>query len=408
MLPNAVIYCNRWGIGVQTVIGNQGKIDVETLMRLARDKSVGSRTKLADIIGDLFFGPSGTLTDAEQSIMTDILRQLVQDVETNVRKHLAIQLSNQADAPHDLVIALANDESEIAYPLLLKSRVLRDQDLVAIIHHRTLEHQLAVSMRDSVSPIVSAALVETGEETVMKRLLENHNAEIARDTMAHLVDQSRRIDSLQKPLVHRNDLPSDLAEKMYWWVSAALRSHIVENFDVDPIEIDSAMEIAVNTAIASQDIEESPMSATDRVAKHLAESGDPDGDLIIRLLRESEIALFERVLGHRTGLRRKLLQRLLYEPGGEGLAIVCRAINLDPDVFKEVLTFTRKARVGLDENNIDECAYAVVFFDQIEVDTAKAMLSHWRRNPDYLDLLRQLETLPQMPARPAPRQRSVA
>lgn len=393
---------------MQTVIGNQGKIDVETLMRLARDKSVGSRTKLADIIGDLFFGPSGTLTDAEQSIMTDILRQLVQDVETSVRKHLAIQLSNQADAPHDLVIALANDESEIAYPLLLNSRVLRDQDLVAIIHHRTLEHQLAVSMRDSVSPVVSAALVETGEETVMKRLLENHNAEIARDTMAHLVDQSRRIDSLQKPLVHRNDLPSDLAEKMYWWVSAALRSHIVENFDVDPIEIDSAMEIAVNTAFASQDVEKSPMSATDRVAKHLAESGDPDGDLIIRLLRESEIALFERVLGHQTGLRRNLLQRLLYEPGGEGLAIVCRAINLDPDVFKEVLTFTRKARVGLDENNIDECAYAVVFYDQIEVDTAKAMLSHWRRNPDYLDLLRQLETLPQMPARPAPRQRSVA
>ncbi len=103
-----------------------------------------------------------------------------------------------------------------------------------------------------------------------------------------------------------------------------------------------------------------------------------------------------------------MLQRLLYEPGGEGLAIVCRAINLDPDVFKEVLSFTRKARVGLDENNIDECAYALVFFDQIEVDTAKAMLSHWRRNPDYLDLLRQLETLPQMPARPAPRQRSVA
>ncbi|MCZ6587054.1 MAG: DUF2336 domain-containing protein [Alphaproteobacteria bacterium] len=393
---------------MQTVIGNQGKIDVETLVRLARDKSVGSRTKLADIIGDLFFGPSGTLTDAEQSIMSDILRQLVQDVEISVRKHLAIQLSNQADAPHDLVIALANDESEIAYPLLLNSRVLRDQDLVAIVHHRTLEHQLAVSMRDSVSPVVSAALVETGEETVMKRLLENHNAEIARDTMAHLVDQSRRIDSLQKPLVHRNDLPSDLAEKMYWWVSAALRSHIVENFDVDPIEIDSAMEISVNTAFASQDVEKSPMSATDRVAKHLAESGDPDGDLIIRLLRESEIALFERVLGHRTGLRRNLLQRLLYEPGGEGLAIVCRAINLDPDVFKEVLTFTRKARVGLDENNIDECAYAVVFYDQIEVDTAKAMLSHWRRNPDYLDLLRQLETLPQMPARPAPRQRSVA
>jgi uncharacterized protein (DUF2336 family) len=377
-------------------------------MRLARDKSVGSRTKLADIIGDLFFGASSTLTDAEQSIMTDILRQLVQDVEISVRKHLAIQLSNQIDAPHDLVIALANDESEVAYPILLKSRVLRDQDLISIIHHRTLEHQLVVAMREKISASVSAALVETGKETVIKRLLENHNAEIARDTMAHLVEQSRRLDSLQRPLVHRRDLPADLAEKMYWWVSAALRSHIVEHFDVDPTEIDSAMEVTVNTVIETQEVEDAEMSATERVARHLAESEPPDGGLIIRLLREGEISLFERVLEHQSGLRRQLLQRLLYEPGGEGLAVVCRALDLNRAIFQEVLTLTRKARVGLDETNLDECAFASLLFDQIEVDTAKVMLSRWRRNPNYLDLLRQLETLPNIPARPAPRRRSFA
>jgi uncharacterized protein (DUF2336 family) len=393
---------------VQTVYDEQGKLDVDRLMRLARDKSVGSRTKLADIIGDLFFGATGTLNDAEQSIMTDILRQLVQDVEISVRKHLAIQLSNKIDAPHDLVIALANDESEVAYSILLKSRVLRDQDLIAIIHHRTLEHQLAVAMRDSLNTSVSAALVETGEETVIKRLLENHNAEIARDTMAHLVDQSRRLDSLQRPLVHRTDLPADLAEKMYWWVSAALRAHIVEHFDVDPTEIDSAMEFTVNTVIETEKVEDPPVSATERVARHLADSEEPDSDLIIRLLREGEISLFERVLERQSGLRRQLLQRLLYEPGGEGLAVVCRALDLKRRVFQEVLTLTRKARVGLDETNLDECAFASMLYDQIEAETAKVMLSRWRRNPNYLDLLRQLETLPEMPARSAPRPRSIA
>ncbi len=393
---------------MQSVIDDQGKIDVESLMRLARDKSVGSRTKLADIISDLFFGATGTLSDAEQSIMSDILRQLVQDVEISVRKHLAIQLSNQLDAPHELVIALANDDSEVAYPLLLRSRVLRDQDLVAIIHHRTLEHQLAISMRETVSTTVSAALAETGEETVIKRLLENHNAEIARDTMAHLVEQSRRLDSLQKPLIHRTDLPTDLAEKMYWWVSAALRTHIVENFDVDPTEIDAAMEETVSAVIEGNAVDDVPVSATDRVAKHLIDGEDPDGDLIVRLLREGEISLFERVIEHQTRLRRKLLQRLLYEPGGEGLAIVCRALDFDPDTFKEVLVLTRKARIGLDASNDEECAFAAMFYDQIEVESAKLMLARWRRNPDYLDLLRQLETLPSVPERPVPRRRSVA
>ena len=387
----------------------QSDIDVDTLMRLARDKSVGSRIKLADIIGDLFFGPANTLTEAERSIMAGILRQLVQDAETDVRKHLAIQLSNQTDAPHDLVITLANDDSEVAYPILLKSRVLRDQDLVEIIHHRTLEHQLTVAMRDTISPIVSTSLVETGEESVIKRLLENHNAEIARDTMAHLVAQSRKLDSLQRPLVHRSDLPADLAEKMYWWVSAALRTHIVEHFDVDPIEIDAAMEIAVNTAIGSHDSEDDTLSATDRVAKHLTESQDTDSDLIIHLLQDGEITLFERVLEHQSGLRRRLLLRLLYEPGGEGLAIVCRAIGLAPDSFHEVLKLTRKARIGLDENNLNECAFAMTFYKQVDEAAAKQMLSYWRRNPNYLDLLRQLESLPQVASRPvAAKQRSIA
>lgn len=393
---------------MQAAYNDSGKLDIEALMRLARDKSVGSRTKLADIIGDLFFGASGTLTDAEQTIMSDILRQLVQDVEISVRKHLAIQLSNQIDAPHELVIALANDDSEVAYPLLIKSRVLRDQDLISIIHHRTLEHQLAIAMRESVSEPVSAALVETGEETVIKRLLENHNAEIARDTMAHLVEQSRRLDGLQKPLVHRSDLPRDLAEKMYWWVSAALRQHIVENFDVDPTEIDTAMEYTVSTALAEQDAADAPMSATERVARHLAERADPDGALLLQLLHEGEIALFERVLERQTGLRRQLLQRLLYEPGGEGFAIVARALNLGPETFQQVLALTRQARIGLSDSDIDECAYAIMLFDQIEVEAAKLILARWRRNPNYLDLLRQLETLPELPARPAPRRRSTA
>ena len=49
-----------------------------------------------------------------------------------------------------------------------------------------------------------------------------------------------------------------------------------------------------------------------------------------------------------------------------------------------------------------------MLYDQIEADTAKVMLSRWRRNPNYLDLLRQLETLPEIPARPAARPRSYA
>jgi len=75
------------------------EIDVEELLRLARDRSADARAQLAEIVSDLFFDTSRTLSERERSTMSDILRQLIHDVETSVRKHLAIRLSDEPNAP---------------------------------------------------------------------------------------------------------------------------------------------------------------------------------------------------------------------------------------------------------------------------------------------------------------------
>jgi len=203
------------------------EIDVEELLRLARDRSADARAQLAEIVSDLFFDTSRTLSERERSTMSDILRQLIHDVETSVRKHLAIRLSDEPNAPTELLSALANDNAEIAHPILMRSEVLRDPELIEIIRNRTLEHQLAIAMRSSVTPAVSDALIETDNQTVIERLLNNNGASITQDTMAYLVEQSQRVDAFRNPLVRRHDLPDQLAQRMYWWVSAAMRVEIL-------------------------------------------------------------------------------------------------------------------------------------------------------------------------------------
>ncbi len=220
-------------------------IDVDQLFRMARDKSAASRTDLVETISDLFFGGGERLSDRERALMTDILRQLIHDVEMTVRKRLAERLAHRDDAPRDLVATLANDEIEVAHPILVYSEVLLDSELVEIITHRTMEHQLAIAMRRSLSESVSDALVHTGNETVVVKLLENDSALISGATMAYLVEQSKRFDSYQNPLVHRSNLSPDLAKRLYWWVSAALRKHILENFEIDPSDLDDEIEHSV-------------------------------------------------------------------------------------------------------------------------------------------------------------------
>lgn len=373
--------------------GQDRPSDYQTLLRLARDKSTESRAQLTSIIGELFFENTDTVSAQERDMMSDILQHLIGDVERSVRKHLAIRLSDDPEAPHGLVLALANDDAEIAYPILLKSEVLHDLDLIEIVRHRSLEHQLAITMRKSVSPEVSDILAHTGSEAVIARLLENPNAQIARDTMAFLVEQSQRASGLHRPLLSRHDMPPDMAARMYRWVSAALRTHITATFDLDPSELDKAMEQAVEVALAEHTETSGILSATDRVAQHLTLSRWQNGVLTVRLLREGEVTLFERVLEQKTGLRRRLLTRLIYEPGGEGLAILCRALQMDRQTFETILSLTRKAHYGLDREAQAGCAAAIGLFDEIEPSAAEKILDRWRQHPDYLDLLRQVETV---------------
>ncbi len=183
----------------------------DELFALARNKSVEGRRALFSTVCDIFLGESLTLSDRERALMGEILRQLVRDVELTMRKAIAERLSRKPDAPHALIIELANDQIDVAHPILKDSDVLRDVDLIEVIRHRTMEHQLAVAMRKTLSAGVSAALVETGNQDVIATLLNNHGATITREVMDYLVNETKRVDAYQNPLVRRPDLPPDLA-----------------------------------------------------------------------------------------------------------------------------------------------------------------------------------------------------
>src|SRR5207302_5420863 len=127
------------------------RVETEHLYSLARDKSIAGRQALTATVTDLFFAQGNVLTDRERALMTEILRQLINDVEGSVRRLLAEKLARQKDAPRDLVVTLANDEIGVAHPILMHSEVLLDAELIEIIHHRTLEHQLVIAVRKSVS-----------------------------------------------------------------------------------------------------------------------------------------------------------------------------------------------------------------------------------------------------------------
>lgn len=366
-------------------------LDIQDLYRLARQKSVEGRTALAATVADFFSAESHVLTPRERALMFDILHRIIRDVEMSVRKKVAQYVGSSGDAPRELVTLMANDGIEVAYPVLLESRVLKDNDLVEVIRNRTLEHQLAIAIRQDVSEEVANALVEHGDESVIRTLLKNPNARISKATMETLVEESRRVDTFREPILERRELGPELAKRMFLWVSAALRKVILDKFELDPETVDDLLEKAVFEELSSTEADIRAPEKRSELASTLVESQEITPELLVSILEEGEVALFVSVFQKMTGIKERLVMRMLFEPGGEGLVIACKAVGLSKVIFTSIFSLSRKARPALRKSMERDLRRTLGLYEQMTQDSARKVLRLWQRNTDYLAAIRELE-----------------
>lgn len=363
-------------------------IDADYLLGLARNKSDEGRRELAAIIADLFENRGDTLSDRERRLMFDIMRSLVRDVEVSVRKSFVTLLRTLPDAPVGLVRDLANDEIDVAYPLLTESTLLHDEDLIDIIRARTREHQLAIALRTGLSEEVSDALVETDDVGVIEHLLNNPSARLAEATMEYLVEQSRRVDTFREPLLHRQDLKEALAKRMFLWVSAALRSYIVDRYTLDSETIDALLEQAA--AQGFEENESASASKTRQLVQAMREEGAVTPHMLVAALTDGEVPLFLSLFAELVGVAEHLASRVVFEEGGECLAIACKSVDMSEMQFSLVFRLSRKARPA------SKAARAVLdvhglleLYRKMTPDAAVKVVERWRAGTDLQQALEE-------------------
>ncbi len=357
---------------------------LEELLELARDRSAAGRAHLLGAVGQLYCDDDAVLGLRERRLMEDILRQLVGEVERSVRKALAERLATSSTAPPELIWRLANDEAEVAFPILARSSLLSDSELVDIVRHKTTQHRLAIAGRKPVTIPVSSALVETGEESVLTTLLGNVDAHLSPEAFARLSEIAQECEALQTPLLSRSDLPGEVARRMYWYVSAALRQHLMARFDIDTDTLDRTIEstvLALTPEVKRGDIRPKPGLA--EAAAALMGDGTPAPEILTQLMREGRFDLFEIVLARALDLRLTMLRRVLYEPGGQALAVGLRAIGTSKPDFAAIFLWSRRARPGDKLVADDELARALRFYERISIPAACNVLRRWQRDADY-------------------------
>ena len=362
--------------------------DVSKLIDLARNRTSEGRSALVSAIGDLIDENERQFSAQELALMNDILKKLIQDVAGPIRKALAQKLAHNRSAPVEVIEILANEEIDIAASILQHSELLSDRALIDIIRKRTRSHRLAIAMRKHVSSGVSDALVAPKEPDVVKRLLENHGAEISQATLAYLVDQSATLDEFQEPLLRRHDLDPDLAKRMYVHVSAGLRDFILAHFDVDRAELDARL-AEVTTEALEKATAENHVDAAQALADKLAQRQELTHDLVVQTLRRGEVPLFEAMMSQMTGLPQDLVCRLMYEEEADGFVIAARVSGFDRSTFTTLFLLLQRIHPRGAADDPQQLRRGLELFDRLRPETARKVVARYTINPDFLRALRQ-------------------
>ena len=281
----------------------------------------------------------GSFSQRERTLATDILRRLSKDVEMAIRIGLAERMADNPDAPHELLLLLADDRIEVARPILARNRGLSDADLVHIIEVGTTDHHIAVADRPAIAEPVSAALARLNSEDVVTTLLRNSTAKISRETFCQLLERAHLHRALHEPLAQRHDLPPAVAQRMYAWVSDALKSSLVQRYPQAAEAISTALD-EMSTSLASGKHVSTDSGASKLVAK-LSSSGQLTSSFLIRVLHQGQMELFEHGVASILEMDVEIVRRALYGERSVLLVLACRAVGIDRAVFMTVFNLSR-------------------------------------------------------------------
>jgi uncharacterized protein (DUF2336 family) len=254
--------------------------DMTRLAQLAANPQGTTREEIFLAVASLYRLQGTYLNDRERSLMQDILRRLARDVEMAIRISLAERLADDTSAPHDLILLLADDRIEVARPLILRSPLLTEDDVLKMIAQCGEDHHLAIAGRANIGEPVTEALSQSQSVPVLTALV------------------------LGRAIGQAGD--------------------------------------AVKAEPAAPKAE--PGEGAQKLIEKLAASGQLKAGFLLRVLHQGQIDLFDLAFARLLNIPLPEQRRKFYETGPKAVALACRAVGIDRCVFATVFNLSRQAR----------------------------------------------------------------
>lgn len=338
---------------------------LDEIARLTHEPSSEKRRELLTAITDIFLVTANQQEESDRLVFGDVMERIAYELEVEARAQLADRLCDTDKAPHGLIVRLANDEIDVARPVLENSPVLEDTDLLEVIRNGSEDHRRSIASRAELSELVSGELVERGDEHTMARLTGNESASLSRQSIEKIVVRADGNPSLLQSLEARGDVPADLLDNIKSTVTDRMKSELT---DSHPELDEKFVEALVERCAEGVDLDycQESIAEIDRIHR---EEGIKE-DMIARYAREKRVADAVHSLALMTGLDDWTVAQCLLNAELPALMILCKAHRFSSPTFLALVA----TRTGDGNPKSSALAKTVRDYDALGVATAERIM----------------------------------
>jgi uncharacterized protein (DUF2336 family) len=286
---------------------------VRVFLQWLRTASAGERADGATALARAYLLSPLSLDD--RAAGEGAMLMLLDDPSTLVRRALAEAFASSQAAPPAVVHGLAADQPFVAVPILERSPLFVDADLVDMVATGHREIVAAIARRPMLQRSVAAAIAEVGPAEACLELIENPDADIAPFSIDRIVARYGHLAAIRESLLALDNLAVGTRQALVAKLSQTLADFVAARAWLPK---DRALRVATEACekatvtLAADTVEVRPL------VRHLRETGQLTAGLVLRALLCGNSALFEESLAELSGVSLERVYGLVHGKGNTG------------------------------------------------------------------------------------------
>ena len=269
---------------------------------------------------------------------------LLDDPSPLVRRALSEIFASAQKAPRVVVHALAGDQPDIAMPVLARSPLLMEDDLIDLVAIAHPECQVAIATRAMLPRSLAAAIAEVGSAQACLALLENSDADIAWFSIDRMVERFGHLAPIRENLLARDDLPMAMRQALLSKLSRTLAGFVAARQWLGSEHAEYAAKEACEKATVAL-AADTPYEEIGALVQHLRQSGQLTAGMILRALLSGNVVLVEEALAELSGIALERAASYIHDKNISGFRALYSKAGL-PDLaypaFREALAAMRE------------------------------------------------------------------